>query len=470
MSLRKVYDFEKALLPICMAITQRGMQVDEALRLERIAQLSAILAPLQEEAAQVVAGLRDKLKKPELMWKTKACPTCHNGKKKKLTCASCGGAGRFESFNFNLGSNQQLVDVLYNGLKLPLRLKDKKPTADEEALQSLAAIDKSGFVAFALKYAKAKTMQEIYERLEPAKDGRIRTILNPAGTLTGRFSSRGAFYVEGSTNLQNMPNFEAGRDKLYDVRECIVPTHGTVFLDADLSQAEARVTACLSGDEELLQRWRQSGFDVHRWTAAAMFSKSEAEVSGKERYLGKVARHALNYGMGVVRFWRHVNANADVTGVSITMAEARRIHAAYHKLHPKLATWWEEVEWKLRRSQPVTTCFGRRAAFYPRIDAQTETMDHDSLGAAIAYEPQSTIADLLNEGLLCLWGVEHELFRIVMQVHDSILVECKREDVKLVADLMRDCMERRIQVRDIELIVPVDIKLCETNWAQKVRI
>src|SRR3989449_6103649 len=285
MSLRAIYEFEMQLLKPCMSMTHHGMRVNSALRQERIAALQMEADRLEQEAEPLVAPLRAKLKRPDLMWERRVCKACHNGKLKRQSCPACAGAGSVEHFHFNCGSAPQLKDVLYNGLKLPRRTRAGKDTTDEEALQSLCALDPSGLVRLMLRHAKLDTMREIYERLAPAGDGRVRTVFNPAGTYTGRFSASGAFYVPTSTNLQNLPAAEAARDALYRVRECLIPSSGCVFLFADLSQAEARVVACLSEDEALLQAWEDPKWDAHRWTASRIFNKTEQAVTGAERYL-----------------------------------------------------------------------------------------------------------------------------------------------------------------------------------------
>src|SRR3989454_8383829 len=262
-----------ALLPCVMAMTARGMHVNNALRQERIAALQAEANRLQREAEPLVAPLRAKLKRPDLMWERRVCRVCHNGKLKRQQCPACAGAGSAEHFHFNCGSAPQLKDVLYNGLKLPRRTRAGKDTTDEEALQSLCALDPSGLVRLMLRHAKLDTMREIYERLAPSEDGAVRTVFNPAGTYTGRFAASGAFYWPHSTNLQNLPANEGNRDSLYRVRECIVPRDGCVYLFADLSQAEARVVACLSADETLLEAWQDPECDAHRWTASKIFQR-----------------------------------------------------------------------------------------------------------------------------------------------------------------------------------------------------
>src|SRR2546427_1300074 len=292
------YAYSRSLLPVCLAMAERGLRVDDALRRSRIAALAAEEHVLTQQAEPLVAALRAKLARPDLLWKRKVCKTCRNGKKKRLTCQTCKSAGSAEHFLLKLGSGKQLGDVLYNALKLPRRSREGHETVDEEALQSLLALDASGLVRIALRFAKLATMREIYERLAPDSNSRVYTVFNIAGTYTGRFSSSEAFYVPHSTNLQNLPAEEGRRDPLFAVRECIVPEDGEVYVYADLSQAEARVSAVLSEDSELLQRWADPRWDCHRWTASRLFAKPESAVSDTERFLGKRCRHALNYGMG----------------------------------------------------------------------------------------------------------------------------------------------------------------------------
>lgn len=471
-SLADVYRHEMSLLRPAMAITARGLRVNDALRRARIEALQTEADRLTAQAEPLVAALRPKLKRPDLLWKRKVCATCRNGKKKRLTCAACKGAGASEAFALKLGSGPQLKDVLYNALKLPRRSREGRETTDEEALQSLLALDKSGLVALALRHAKLDTMREIYERLEPGSDGAVHTIFNPAGTYTGRFSASGAFYWPASTNLQNLPAAEAARDALYRVRECLVPRPAHVFLYADLSQAEARVVACLAEDDELLTRWQAPAWDAHRWTASKIFGKPEAAVTAAERYLGKRSRHALNYGLGAIKFWRYVNADADLTGVAITQAQAKTICANYHKLHPNLdGLWWERVQRTLEREEPLENCFGRRCNFYPRFDPFTNALDLETLRAAIAWEPQSTVSTLSKLGLLQLFEQEAgNGFQVVFEGHDSVMLEVDVHRVRHVTRLAKSALEREIVVNGRALTIPAEVFVCRTSWADMERV
>jgi len=305
-----------------------------------------------------------------------------------------------------------------------------------------------------------ETMQGILHRIAPGEDGRIRCFLNPAGTETGRMSGSESFLVR-STNLLNMPKKEAAHDARYDVRRCFVPDPGTVFVEADLSGAEAWVSAALAGDDTLLAMLRE-GVDVHKWTAGKIFHKPGADVTPAERVLGKMARHALNYGMQPTTFWRNVNAGADATGVAITQPQARTIHDAYHALHPHLARWWERVDHALRQRGTLTTVFGRRRMFFGRRRGWLDETHRE----AIAFEPQSTVADLLNRGLLRWWdSYEGKLGALLLPVYDSMLVQCAAGRVALVRQALERCLREPLTVNGHTFTIPVETKMSAESWA-----
>lgn len=462
-----------ALLGPCRAMTARGLRVNEALRQERLAALTAEADKQRQAVEPIIESIKDRLTALNLYYATKVCKSCRNGKKKKLTCTACNAVGKFTTFAFNLGSEKQLKDVLYNGLRLPKRSRDNKVVSDEEALQSLLALDSSGFVAAALKFAKLDTMRGIYERLAPdPRDGKIRTVYNPAGTYTGRFSSSEAFYVPHSTNLQNLPgDLESARNPLYAVRDILVPDPGEVFIYADLSQSEARIVARLSDDRLLMELW-EGGTDIHKWTAGKIYGCEAEAVTPKQRFVGKRGRHALNYGEGPNRFWRVVNADADVTGIAITLAEAKKVHVAYHALHPCLdGVWWNRVEKHLRNGATLRNCFGRVCRFYPRIDWQTGEPDAETLRAMIAWEPQSTSVDVLNTGMLELFAREAgNGFRLLHQGHDSVLLGVNRHRVRATARLCKELLEREITVNGYRMVIPVEVHLAAENWGDSERI
>ena len=136
------------------------------------------------------------------------------------------------------------------------------------------APDAARLIKALLMTTKLKTMEEIYTRIAPGDDGRVRTECSVVGTETGRFSHSDSFLYEGgSTNLGNLPKKTAAASPLFNVRECIVLSEGMVLLEVDLSQAEARAVAGYSKDHETLEVF-DSGRDVHKWTASKIFKVS----------------------------------------------------------------------------------------------------------------------------------------------------------------------------------------------------
>lgn len=459
-------------------MTARGLPVDEPLRQARVRALRTEADKIEAELQAVLYDLWDHLKRPDLFLDEKVCPACRNGKKKRLTCTLCQGQGKRYDVHLELSSTPQTADVLYQGLHLPVRRHGKTPTTDEDALLTLVGDDGSGIVQKLMRYRKLSTMRSIYERIAPAPDGRIRTVFNPAGAYTGRFSSAEAFYVPYSTNLQNLTASEAARDPLFAVRDCIIPPPGMVLLYADLSQAEARVVAALSEDAGLLTHWQDPQWDIHRWTASRIFDCPITAVTPSQRFLGKRSRHALNYGETPFKFMKVVNADADVTGVSVTLAQAWQVYEGYHRLHPNLdQVWWTRVQTKLERDEPITTCFGRSCHFHPRFDTvfengvKKEVLNRDYLRAAVAYEPQSTIADLLNRGALSVYRDETAIGCIVLhQAHDAILVAAYPQDVEGVAQALQTRLEQPIVVNGITLTVPAEVFVCSRRWSEMTRV
>ena len=476
MSLKAIHDFELSLLAPCIAMSLRGVRIDNALRYKMISQLSEEMEPLRAELNGLVRPLLYRgMPRERLFYKSLLKPALIELASKYVQREKWPTKAALERFlaikgdlwDFNPASDDQKKIVLYNLLKLPKKMKDKKITCDEAALKDLLAIDKSGIISKLLTITKHGTMRSILERIAPGPDGRLRTFYNPAGTETGRLSSAESFLV-ASTNLQNMPKKEAARSEKYNVRRCFVADPGYVLIEADLSQAEARVVAALSGDTDLLSLWNERSFDVHEFTAARIFGKEEKDVTETERHLGKVARHALNYGMQWKTFLANVNAEADRTGVSITAARAKRIVGGYHRLHPRLESWWKRVENTLDERGVLETVFGRRRTFFRRR-SRASHLD-DAAKEAIAFEPQSTVADLLNRGML-RWFEKHEgkFGELLLQVHDSVVIQTSTAKVKVAAKLLRDCLEEEIVINGIALTIPADVSV-GSNWADMKRV
>ena len=305
---------------------------------------------------------------------------------------------------------------------------------------------------------KTQTISAIYKRLAPAPDSRIRTHLSPY-TETGRLrSGEDAWWQpERLTNLQNLPKKMGRLDPLYEVRNCIVPTPGYVFIEGDLKLAEALATAAYASDWAKVDRLLHA--DEHTALAARIYGIPEADVDkATHRQIGKMANHSLNYGSGWLTFMEAVNKDADITGLSIDAKMAKRIIAAWQQMNPKTVRWWDEVKRTVAATGELTNCFGRRRIFL----AQGGTGNDQ-----IAYLPQSTIADLLNTALVRLFAkeVEHG-FRIVLQIHDAILVEAPAAAWLPVARCLRDTMLLPMSIGGRQLTVPVDVSMGRECWGR----
>ena len=306
-----------------------------------------------------------------------------------------------------------------------------------------------------LTIAKLQSMVEIYGRLRPGPDSRIRTNLSPVGTDTGRFSSRETF-LEVSTNLQNIPKKTAKADPLYNVRSVMVPDPGYVLIECDLSQAEARVTAGLAADKRTLDLF-DSGVDIHKLTASKIFDCEIEEVTGQQRTLGKMARHALNYGMGWKRFLTNVNKDADLTGVAIDAKTAKKIVSKYHKDNPLLLRWWRSVEEQVKTKGYLTNSYGRKRIF----------IDKSNVNAMIAYLPQSTIADHLNAVLAeVIRELDGPDFITLLQIHDAVLGQSPVAKHLQSARKLKSMMEKTLEINGLHVKLPADASISRESWAK----
>ncbi len=508
---------ELALDEPSMAMTDRGILIDEAVRLQLIDSLAvereSLTAELNEAIVPSIVEKRKNLERAKqyhLFQRKWVCGCCRGGKLKKAACwgcaglpdaksakkaqglgpcAVCNGEGRKEWMEFNVDSDVQKKIVLYKVLRLPERKRHRKTTADEKALKTLVGHDTKNVVTKMLRASKHGTMITKFDNIKPGADGRFRTFTNPAGTETGRFSHSGGtpfpkstaerYALEFAGQGGNIPKRQTKRDERYAVRKCLVPDKGYAFLEADLSQAEARVVAALCNDTELLAKWEDPTFDVHWLTASYAFSKVTKAIRDN---VGKTSRHAVSYGEGAYQYMTSVNGEADVTGFSVTQEESFRILEATKGGMFGLEDWWEKVYLAIDQHPVITTCFGRRRTFFGRrrsasIKSPSGTWELpselrergnwlDSVHKeAIASEPQGTVADLLNYGLLHWWRTyDAKLAKLHLQLHDAIIVQAPLAKVKRTARALKRSLEWELEVNGIKLVIPADVSWSTTNW------
>jgi uracil-DNA glycosylase family 4 len=306
-------------------------------------------------------------------------------------------------------------------------------------------------------------------------DGRMRCHYDPAKTQTGRLSSRKFYPTDRGTNLQNVP-----RDTR--VRAVFVPDDGYIFGYADLKSAESLCVAHITGDPEMLRlhsdEFMSGERDGHRYVASFLFDKPMEAIDKDERYLGKRIRHAGNYALGYITAMNKINADAQKTGVSIDRAQAKAFIAKYRQMHPMLEVWWRQVEAELWRTRTIHTMpirceidgelvwFSRPHTFYDRVDS--------IVPEAIAFNPQGTVANVLNVGVQRADG-DPELdfygFQPLLQVHDAIGFQVPRSNwidaCKHLQSLMGvQILCTRKGVEAYEFSIPVDIK-GGWNWGER---
>jgi len=271
------------------------------------------------------------------------------------------------------------------------------------------------------------------------KDNRIRCSYNISGTETGRLSSSATARGTG-TNLQNIPSGI--------IKSLFVADEGYTLINADLSQAEARVVAYLSGEERLIRVF-ESGGDIHRKNASVIYGCKESDVSSQQRDMAKRIVHASNYGMGARTFAKNAG---------ISERDAERLLRQYFATYPRIKLWHAATAETIRRTRVLRTPFGRRRIFWNRWD--------DSLvKEGLAFVPQSTIADAVNLAIINLHRRlqgRHDI-QLLLQVHDSIVAQARTVVLEEACEMIKKEMMVPIPIAGKTLIVPVDVKVGQ-NW------
>lgn len=361
----------------------------------------------------------------------------------------------------NVKSSAQMQKLLYTKLNLPVKYSRKthNPTADKDAINELAGKYSHPILKFILEIRERRDFIERYMDVSVDKDGRMRCSFDVTGTKSGRLSSRASIWGSG-TNLQNIPSRKLAGQK---IRRGFVPDDGKVFVNRDLSQAEARLVAVLARCDRLIELFEDSTRDVHTENASRIFRIPLDAVTFENRYLAKRVVHASNYGMGPDRLVQLVAEDAEITGVRIDHKQAQELIDKYFMLYPEIKTiFWKEVEDELRHSRCLNTPFGRKREFFGRWDDKL-------LRDAYSYIPQSTIGDMGRKALLRIYNgleVREGICQVLLNVHDSVMVQCLPEKVVEVSDKMEELMRFELDVNGRKLIVPSDCKV-GLNWMER---
>lgn len=349
---------------------------------------------------------------------------------------------------FNLNSPKQVGEVLFTKLQLPIVKKTASgaPSTDEEVLQKLA--QDYPLPKMLLDYRGLAKLKSTYTdklpRMVDADTGRVHTHYAQAVAVTGRLAS-------SDPNLQNIPvRTEEGRR----IREAFIAAPGHVLLSADYSQIELRIMAHLSEDASLLQAFAD-GRDIHIATAAEIFSVDVNVVTHEQRRYAKVINFGLIYGM---------SAFGLASNLGIERHAAQRYIDTYFARYPGVARYMESTRQLAKQHGYVETVFGRRL-WLPEINGSNGPRRQAAERAAINAPMQGTAADLIK---LAMVAVHHWLdsmamrTRIIMQVHDELVLEVPNAELDVVQQRLPDLMCDVAKLK-VPLLVEMGVGL---NWEE----
>ena len=356
-------------------------------------------------------------------------------------------------YPFNVNSPQQLSDALFKKLGLPTegarRTKTGHYSTAAGVLERLQ--NRHDVVAMVLEYRTLSKLKSTYVDALPQmvnpETGRIHTSYNQTGTVTGRLSS-------SNPNLQNIPiRTELGRH----VRSAFVADEGMRLIAADYSQVELRVMAHVSGDRGLLEAFER-GEDVHASTAAAILDIPLEEVTPNQRRLAKAVNFGLSYGQTAYGL-------AQATG--LTQGEAEDFITKYFERFPGVREYIRDTKVLAGRQGYVETLLGRRR-YFPELQPGSKASHYARQAAermAINAPIQGTAADIIKIAMVELYDALRERklrSRMILQVHDELIIESPEDEVESTSLLMREVMEDAFE---LDAPLKVDLKMGK-NWEE----
>lgn len=399
-----LHDLEMPLLTLLATMERRGIAVDRDSLLELDGEFAARIAA-EEAAAYEVAGDR-----------------------------------------FNLGSPKQLQELLFGKRGLPKTKKTKTGyTTDAEALQSLFERTSDPLLAHILQWRETSKLRQTVTGLLPAiaPDGRVHTTFQQTVAATGRLAST-------DPNLQNIPVRTADGRR---IRHAFVPGDGfDVLMTADYSQIEMRIMAHLSGDDALIDAF-QSGEDLHTTMASQVFAVAPEDVTPDLRRRIKAMSYGLAYGLSAYGLAAQLGVDA---------AEAQRLMNLYFERFGKVSDYLRDVVIEARGTGYTQTMLGRRR-YLPDLNSDQRVRRELAERMALNAPIQGSAADIIKAAML---GVERALqaagvrSRLLLQVHDELVLECPQDEVHAVTELVQ-----REMGRAVELAVPLDVSVgIGHNW------
>ena len=403
--LYKVYtDFDLPLIPVLYKMEKKGMLIDRA-----------YFKTLKDEYETTVKNLENEV------WKL---------------------AGK----EFNVNSPVQLSEILFTDLSLPTKGIKKTTRGYSTGAKELDKLkDEHSIIPKLIEYREAAKLLSTYIIPMPDladKEDRIHTTFTQNVTATGRLSSL-------NPNLQNIPvRTEEGKR----IRTGFIAPEGKVLVSADYSQFELRLAAILSGDQALIDDFNND-IDIHTKTASEAFHVPISEVTKTQRRAAKVINFGILYGMSV-------KGLADATGMSV--AEAKTFIDNYFKLRAPIKKKLEEILKQAREEGYVETYFGRRRPT-PDVKSPNFLIRQAAERAAANMPIQGTEADLMKRAMIEVDKALPKGAELIMQVHDSLIVECDEPVADDVAKILKEKMEAVAPELKIKLAVEISKG---KNWGE----
>ena len=404
---QKIYEMEKKLIPVVDHMHKTGIKTD-----------SAHLAMISKKIVKKLEALEKKIFK-------------------------------ISKKSFNIGSSQQLSDILFNELNIKqVSLRKTPGGVISTAASELDKIKESHpIISLILEHRELTKLRTTYTDALPAlinpKTGRIHTSFNQLGASTGRFSSY-------NPNLQNIPvRTKIGRE----IRKAFVAEKDFCLISFDYSQVELRIAASLAQDKKMISIFEE-GRDIHEATAAEVNNVTLDKVTSEMRYQAKALNFGVLYGMSIQGF-------AESAGVS--RDDAKKFIKEYMTDFQGIASYTRNIKEHARQFGFVETLWGRKR-FLPNINAGDWRLKQASERMAVNMPIQGTAADIIKMAMVDIYEKlikgHEDILRMVLQVHDELLFEIKQNKTEYYLPLIKDIMEHIV-----ELAVPlkVDVAIGE-NW------
>ena len=344
---------------------------------------------------------------------------------------------------FNINSTKQLGVILFEKLKLPVLKKTKSGySTDVEVLEKLKK--EHEIIEKILEYRQLGKLNSTYvEGLIPyinEKDNKIHTYFHQTVTATGRISST-------EPNLQNIPTrFELGKQ----IRKIFKPQGGYVFVDADYSQIELRVLAHISGDKNMIDAFNNNE-DIHKQTASRVFNIPVEEVTSKQRSDAKAVNFGIVYGISDFGLGEQLG---------IGRKQAKAYIEQYLEKYEKIKEFMENIKEYAKEKGYVETLFNRRR-YIPEMNSNNFMVRQFGARVAMNTPIQGTAADIMKIAMIKLYNeLKNRKLnsKILLQIHDELLLEVKEEEKEEVKELLNQSMESAMKLE-----VPLEVELSEAN-------